>query len=311
MNSPDQSWNTQSNPDPQVLPQTHLTRLRSNENYFAANKNFVIKGDKSFFSNLLLTASKNLIFELDDLNAFLFDSEAFTLGYHYLNAFYANKMASSGTNTNNTTLNNLNLANSAGLNKIKMENYIKTQTLVNRFIPLQAQNTTNNPRMTSEWLFELYLIYKIDESFEAKLSDPNQVDENIGSYYSNSSINNKNSTVNNKTEIIGLDKLFTLSEMINDKKSFDFENFQSDKEYNKVNFNILFGDPYDINIRYDPQFEYLAKEKLAKGSSNSLIKSACFDISSLNLQSGILHSKKILYIFSNSFAINMRKLCFY
>jgi len=48
----DQNWGKQNIPDPDVPPQTHITNIRTNDEYKAANNDFEIKGRSYFISNI-------------------------------------------------------------------------------------------------------------------------------------------------------------------------------------------------------------------------------------------------------------------
>jgi len=265
INNPDKNWTMQNRPSPQMNPQTHLVRLRSIDNYKANNQNFIIKGNKYFYSNLFLFNGKNSAFEIDDLDAFFFDKNYFKVNFHFLNVFKRN-------NNENLTININNFG------KINLVNYIKTQIVINRFIPMQSRDTIkiNNPRRNSEWQYDVYVIYKIDESFESDLNT------NDGNTIYSKDLNNE--PINESSEIIDSLKVVVLDNLINEKNFFDFELFK-ETNLNMVNFNVLNSDPLDINIRYTGEFDYTNEQKLNSKRKNNLLKSVCYDITNLSLNS--------------------------
>jgi hypothetical protein len=50
----DKDWLQQNNPSPNIKPQTHIVNLRNEENYEVTNGNFVLKGRKYFYSELVV-----------------------------------------------------------------------------------------------------------------------------------------------------------------------------------------------------------------------------------------------------------------
>jgi hypothetical protein len=269
-------------------------RLRSTENYAETNQNFIIKGNKTFYSNLFLFNAKNSAFELDDIDAFFFDSETFKINFHYLNAFKSSTSANSGQNA-------------ALFGNINLSNFIRTQVLVNRLIAAQPPKQLGNPRKSSEWLFEVFIVFKIDESFEKNIfsgnkniSESNSINLNVSKndnfdkqnsdYTYEKSVNGE---INNESSvIIGADKVPVLGTLVNERNYFDFEGFEKTRELNKINFNLLYGDPLDVSIRYGEQHKDFSKEeKIKKGKGNRLLNSVCYEITSLNLHSGSLKGK--------------------
>lgn len=253
-----------------------MVRLRLNENYSESNNNFVIKGNKFFYSNLFLFNAKNSAFELDDLDAFFFDSETFKLNMHFLNAFKSNTFA---TNMNPILFSNLNVSN-----------YIRTQLVINRFIPTKPDQSVNNPNKSSEWLFDVFVIFKIDESFEINILKDNSNNSNYNSsntetgYSFEKTINGEN--VDNAV-IIDQSKISVLDNLINEKNYFDFDSYKN-TNLNKINFGIVYSDQFDLNIRYEDRYDYSKEQKLKKGKLNTHRNSVCFEITNLNLHLGSL-----------------------
>jgi hypothetical protein len=66
----DQDLLIQNNPNPNVLPQSHLSKSRSLTNYTAENDNYILKGSDYFYSNPVLINLSGKAVEIDDLSAF-------------------------------------------------------------------------------------------------------------------------------------------------------------------------------------------------------------------------------------------------
>lgn len=219
------------------------------------------------------------------MDAFFFDSETFKLNFHFLNAFKSSSSANSKQN-------------SALFGNVNLSNFVRTQVLVNRLIAKQPQKQVWNPRKSSEWLFEVFIVFKIDESFEKNIfsGNENKSNSNGGNSNSNQNADNTyeksvNAGTNNDSDVVIIDagKVAVLGSLINEKNYFDFDGFEKTRELNKINFNMLYGDPLDVSIRYGEQNKDFSKEqKLNKGKANTLLNSVCYEITSLNLYSGSL-----------------------
>lgn len=228
---------------------------------------------------MFLFFSNTSAFELDDLDAFFFDSESFKLNSHFLNVFansqFNNTISKTDAQSKETNFDNINL-----------KNFIKTQFLINRYIPFKDKTIINNPRKSSEWLFDIYLVYKIDEGFENNLPETNE-DITIEK--------NSNGNSNSNNDIIDPSKLINLNILINDNNYFDFEKYEN-TDLNMINFNIIYGDPLDLNLRYAGATQYTKDQKLNQGQNNKLINGACFEITSLNLHLETLKRKNCIFI---------------
>ena len=69
----DNIWSNQISPEPLIKPQTHIVRLRSVSNYTVKNENYILNGNNYFLSNRIFKKD-NITYEIDDNNAYLFNS---------------------------------------------------------------------------------------------------------------------------------------------------------------------------------------------------------------------------------------------
>jgi hypothetical protein len=256
---------------------------------------------------LILLLGNDRIFQIDDFDSFLFDNNYVNFNSHFLNIISLNKNQYLNDNIYGNTVKDINKIDKYNdyLNNIIPEKYIKTNLIINKFFPNKEKINyipIQNPQRISDWEYEIFIAYKIDESFEYDLLDFNLTNNNINNNTKKEKEDkeekdnyNDNDNYNN---FISSEKLNILQDLIYNKKAFNFnekenENEKEEKEEkeenfirNKNSFKVLFKDPdYEFNIRYgDSNNKYTNEEKLKlENGKNLLYKGKCINISNLNI----------------------------
>lgn len=73
--APDQEWKKQSNPDPNVEPQSHVVRSKTNSSYFVKNGNYSLKSNYYFYSYPIITLDNAELHIVDDVDSFFYDKD--------------------------------------------------------------------------------------------------------------------------------------------------------------------------------------------------------------------------------------------
>ena len=72
---PDQNWVHQQNPDPKVVPQSHVVRSKINSNYFVKNGNYSLKSNYHIYSYPVVAYDNGEIQIVDDIDSFFYEDE--------------------------------------------------------------------------------------------------------------------------------------------------------------------------------------------------------------------------------------------
>ncbi len=235
-----------------------------------------------------------MIFEIDNFDSFLFDNNFIKFNSHFLNIINTNKINYNNYNNTNEKINKEDFKN------LLSEKYIKTNLIINKFFSNNEKymninmNNINsqphiNPKRISDWEYEVYIAYKIDESFEYDLIDDfNLTNKNKSNEEEKKDEKEFNNNYNNNNEFISFEKLNILQDLIYNKNSFTFNFEENESEENPItnknSFKVLSKDPYyDFNIRYsDSNIQYTKEEKLENGK-NLLSKGKCINISNVDI----------------------------
>ena len=75
--APDENWGMQNNPDPNVLPQSHVVRSKIDKNYFVKNGNHSLKTNYYFYSYPIIAIDneENNLKIVDDIDSFFYEDE--------------------------------------------------------------------------------------------------------------------------------------------------------------------------------------------------------------------------------------------
>ena len=70
---PDQNWKFQTNPDPNVEPQSHVVRSKINSSYFVQNGNYSLKSNYYFYSYPIIVFNYREIQIIDDIDSLFYE----------------------------------------------------------------------------------------------------------------------------------------------------------------------------------------------------------------------------------------------
>ena len=70
--APDETWSTQEHPDPNVLPQSHVVRSKSNISYYVSNGNYTVKSNYYFYSYPIVISDKYPPLIVDDIDSLFY-----------------------------------------------------------------------------------------------------------------------------------------------------------------------------------------------------------------------------------------------
>jgi hypothetical protein len=157
---------SQDKPEPNVPPQSHLIKVRSEKNYKAENDNYILKGNDQFYSNPVIITTVGKLIEIDDHCAYLLSKNNSLL---YLEQF-TEVISKENENTVNYTI-------ESGLN-------------------IHIFDEVN---YTSDWLFEIslnFLINKSQNKVKRSEIDHEKMKENKLPQMASMHIINKNATLN-------------------------------------------------------------------------------------------------------------------
>ena len=129
---PDESWKEQGNPDPNVSPQSHVVRSKTNNTYFIKNGNYSLKSNYYFYSYPVVVFDNGEIYVIDDVESFFYENDL-----NFLNLIVS-------TNDKNYRINSQIFCNRKKLNK-ENKNYLSSETIfeININIDILAKKGNN------------------------------------------------------------------------------------------------------------------------------------------------------------------------
>lgn len=73
--APDSTWSTQEHPDPNVSPQSHVVRSKTNLTYFLSNGNYTVKSNYYFYSYPIVISDKYPPLIVDDIDSLFYPAQ--------------------------------------------------------------------------------------------------------------------------------------------------------------------------------------------------------------------------------------------